>query len=100
VEEGVNFPEDVLAFEMPESGTSATARNVYDNKDGALNSLMERKEYGDATDLETSSSITRITSRTEQTGDAEVILQNDAMGDVIDELFDGLDFDDTWSLEI
>jgi hypothetical protein len=64
------------------TGWPAAALNVHSNKDGAIATLMEWKAYGDTMDPETSSSITRITSRTEQTGDAEVILQKDTMGDV------------------
>jgi hypothetical protein len=62
--------------------------------------LMKRKAYGDATNPETSSTNTRITTRIEEAGDAEVILQKDTMGDVSDELFDDLDFDDYLSQEI
>jgi hypothetical protein len=62
---------------------------------------MERKAYGDATDPETSyTTTTRITSIMEEAGDAEMILQKDTMGDVSDELFDSLNFDDPLSQEI
>jgi hypothetical protein len=108
------FPGDVLALELLESSTGATptslsamftgwsaaARNVCDNEDGARATLMERKEYSDATDPETSSTTTRITRRIEEAGDAELSLQKDTMGDVSDELFDGVNFDDPLSQEI
>ena len=108
------FPGDVLALELLESSTGATptslsamftgwsaaARNVCDNEDGARATLMERKEYGDATDPETSSTTTRITRRIEEAGDAELSLQKDTMGNVSDELFDGVNFDDPLSQEI
>jgi hypothetical protein len=82
------------------TGWSAAARNVCDNEDGARATLMERKEYSDATDPETSSTTTRITRRIEEAGDAELSLQKDTMGDVSDELFDGVNFDDPLSQEI
>jgi hypothetical protein len=111
---GQPFPEDVLALEILESGAGATptslsamftgwsaaARNVCDNEDGAVATLMERKEYGDATDPETSSTTARITRRIEEAGDAEVVLRKDTIEDVSDELFDGLDFDNRLSGEI
>jgi hypothetical protein len=50
--------------------------------------------------LETFSTATRITSRIEEAGDAEVVLQKDTIGDVSDDLFDNLDFDDYLSQEI
>jgi hypothetical protein len=108
------FPGDVLALELLGSSTGATptslsamftgwsaaARNVCDNEDGARATLTERKEYGDATDPETSSTTTSMTRRIEEAGDAELILQKDTMGDVSDELFDGVNFDDPLSQEI
>ena len=105
------FPKDVLALEISESGTGATptslsamftgwsaaARDVRDNKDVAMATLIERN----STDPETSSTAsTRITSSMKEAGDAEVILQKDTMGDVSDELFDGVNFDDSLSQEI
>jgi hypothetical protein len=104
---GQPFPEDVLALEILSStsvtptslsalltGWSAAARNVHDNKDGAIATLIEREAYGDVMGPETFSTATRITSRIEEAGDAEVVLQKDTMGDVSDDLFDNLDFDD------
>lgn len=55
--------------------------------------LTEREAHGDATTLETPSTATRITSRTEESGDAE--LHKETMGDVGDGLFNDLDFDDS-----
>lgn len=104
-----------MALEILESGTGATptnlsavftgwsaaARDVRDNKDVAIATLIERKAYGNATDPETSSTTNiRITSSMKEAGDAEVILQKDTMGDVSDELFDGVNFDDPLSQEI
>jgi hypothetical protein len=111
---GQPFPEDFLALEILESGTGATptslsalltgwsaaARNVHNNRDGAIATLMERKAYSDATGPETSSTATRITSRIGEAGNVEVVLQKDTMGDLSDDLFDYLDFDDYLSQEI
>lgn len=79
---------------------SATARNFEDNEDGVIATLTEREAYGDAAAPETPSTTTRITSRTKEAGDAEVILQKETMGDVGEGLFDDLDFDDRLSQEI
>ena len=70
------------------------------NEDKATATLAAQEEYSNTAALEPPSDAARSTSRAEEAGDTEAILQKETTGKLGDGLFDDLEFNDCLSQEI